>query len=63
MADRKIKNDYEYIGQYVKENMISVAFRLSRKYDADLIDHLERLSESKAAYIKRLIREDMEKQK
>lgn len=63
MAERKIKNNLEYISRYNSENTINVAFRLNVKTDADLISYLDALDEPKATYIKRLIRADMESRK
>ena len=61
MKDRVVKNDYKYIGQYLKENTVSVNVRMSVKSDADILQRLEEIDEPKATYIKRLIREDMSK--
>ena len=51
-------NNVKYIEKYQKENTIQVNVRLSKKYDADIIDWLND-KDAKATYIKRLIREDM----
>lgn len=50
------------IAQYNKDNTTSVNLRLFPS-DEDIRQHLDALDEPKASYIKRLIREDMEKQK
>ena len=50
-----------YIIDYQRENTIQVNLRLSRKYDADVIDALNSLDKGKATYLKELIREDMAK--
>lgn len=43
---------------YNRENTTLVTLRLNHRTDADILAELER-QESKAGYIKRLIREDM----
>ena len=50
----------EYIKQYHKENHVRVSVMLSKKYDADIIAHLDK-QESKSGYIKELIRADIQK--
>ena len=56
-------NNVKYIEKYQKENTIQVNLRLSKKYDADIIDWLNILGEmenmGKVTYIKKLIRKDM----
>ncbi len=53
-------NDINYIQQYQKANTVQVNVRLSKKYDADILAHLNSLDGmGKATYIKELIREDM----
>lgn len=59
--ERKIKNDLAYISKYNRENTVSVNVRMSIKKDADILQRLDAIDEPKAAYIKRLIREDMRK--
>lgn len=44
--------------RYCKANRIQLALSLNKKYDGDIIDHLARF-ESKAGYIKNLIRADI----
>lgn len=53
-----MSNNIEYITKYQKENTTQVNFRLSKKYDMDIIDWLSD-KEAKATYIKQLIREDI----
>ncbi len=53
-----MSNNTKYITEYQKENTTQVNFRLSKKYDMDIIDWLSD-KEAKATYIKQLIREDM----
>jgi len=53
-----MSNNVKYITKYQKANTTQVNVRLSKKYDADIIDWLDS-KEAKATYIKQLIREDM----
>lgn len=62
MAEEKAKFDQDaYIRGYQKENYTRVSVVLSRKYDSDIIEHLDKVeaSTSKSSYIKQLIRKDM----
>ena len=54
-------NNIKYITAYQKANTTQVNIRLSKKYDADIIEWLNMLGEDfgKATYIKQLIRDDM----
>ena len=52
-------NNIKYIAEYQKANTIQVNIRLSKKYDADVIEKLNSLGIGKATYIKDLIRADM----
>lgn len=54
---------YGYDQQYLKENIqtVGVTFNKRKPEDMVLLDWLNNHSEKKVAYIKRLIREDMEK--
>ncbi len=58
-----MSNNVKYIEKYQKENTIQINLRLSKKYDADIIEWLSILGDmenmGKATYIKKLIREDM----
>ena len=47
------------IKKFNKEKTERVFVRLNKSTDADILAHLETLTESKQGYIKRLIREDM----
>ena len=59
MADKKSRFDQaEYIRSYTKDHITRVSVVLNRQYDSDLIDHLSKV-QSKSAYIKKLIRNDM----
>ena len=57
-----MSNNTKYIMKYQKANTIQVNVRLSKKYDADIIKWLES-KDAKATYIKKLIREDMNRDK
>lgn len=53
-------NNIQYIAKYQKEYTTQVNIRLSKKYDADVIEKLNNLgNDGKSTYIKRLIREDI----
>lgn len=53
-------NEVTYITKYQRENTTQVNVRLSKKYDADIIEWFESMEDvGKATYIKELIREDM----
>ncbi len=55
-----MSNNVKYIEKYQKENTIQVNIRLSKKYDADIIEWLNALeTKGKATYLKELIRADM----
>ena len=52
----------KYITKYQKANTTQVNVRLSKKYDTDLIEWLNSLTDiGKATYIKELIRADMKR--
>ena len=54
-------DQYAYIYKYMKQNMKTICVRFHMERDSDII---ERLSKEKnmSGYIKRLIREDIEKE-
>lgn len=54
---------YSYDQTYIRENMttVGVTFNKRKPDDMILLDWLNNRDEKKVAYIKRLIREDMEK--
>ena len=55
-----MSSNVKYIEKYQKENTIQVNLRLSKKYDADIIEWLNALeTKGKATYLKELIRADM----
>jgi len=47
------------INKFNKEKTTVITMRLNNKTDADILERLDTLSESKQGYIKRLIRADM----
>lgn len=56
--------EISYVTKYQKENTTQVNVRLSRKYDADLIEWFENMEDvGKATYIKALIREDIRRKR
>ena len=52
----------EYLNQYEKENLRQIRLKINRKTEPELIEWIEQ-QENIQGYIKRLIREDMEKEK
>jgi uncharacterized protein YfaT (DUF1175 family) len=62
-------DNYKYQQQYIKENLKFVNVPFNSKLPEEMMlydylnEHTKETSEKKAAYIKRLIREDMEKNK
>ena len=55
-----MSNNINYIAKYQKANTIQVNIRLSKKYDADVIEKLFSLDNTgKSTYIKKLIRQDI----
>lgn len=53
----------EYVDQYQKEHITRVVVKLNDQTDQDILDHLDAIPEKKQTYIKRLIREDIEKER
>lgn len=51
--------DRRAIQKFNKEKTTVVHLRLNKNTDADILAHLNTISESKMGYIKRLIRADM----
>ena len=57
-------NNVKYIAKYQKINTTQVNIRLSKKYDTDVLDKLNSLvDEGKSTYIKKLIRDDIAREK
>lgn len=56
-----IKEQYEYNDAYQKEHITRVVVKLNDVTDGDIIEHLKHINEKRQPYIKRLIREDMQK--
>lgn len=48
------------INKFNKEKTTVITLRLNNKTDADILERLVTISESKQGYVKRLIRADME---
>lgn len=53
--------EYQYQQEYIKDKIkfVSVPFNMTKPEDAELYEYLDQIDEKKAAYIKRLIRENM----
>lgn len=51
----------EYMNKYEKENIRQIRLKINRKTEPEMIEWIEK-QENIQGYIKRLIREDMEKQ-
>ena len=49
-----------YVDQYQHENIVRVVVKLNRKTDADILATLEKKN-NRQGYIKKLIREDIER--
>lgn len=64
MAERKDKpeNPYDRQNRYNKRSTTMVALRLNLKTDADILERLSQVP-SKMGYVKRLIREDMARER
>lgn len=60
MADEAKQNKYGAQRKYDAKNTVMFSFSVNRKTEPDLLEHLQK-TKSRASYIKRLIREDMEK--
>jgi len=52
----------EYLNQYEKENIRQIRLKINRKTEPELIEWIEQ-QDNIQGYIKRLIREDMEREK
>ena len=55
-------NNAEYLAQYEKENLRQIKLKINRKTEPVLLEWIEG-QDNIQGYIKRLIMEDMEKQK
>ena len=51
----------KYVQKYIKENVVMKKAGFNKQHDADVLEWLERIPESFASYVKRLIRDDMAK--
>ena len=61
--EKKEFDQSAYIAAYQKANLERHSLNLNRNTEADLIEHIRTRKEPFAAYVKRLIREDMERSK
>lgn len=61
MSEEKQFNKSEYDQSYAKEHLIVKRLTLNKAKDADILLHIDSISEPFATYIKRLIREDMKR--
>lgn len=52
-----------YDMQYMKEKCSRLSVLLNKEHDQDILEHLENTGESFNTYVKRLIREDMNRAK
>lgn len=61
MPKKKATNRQKaYIQEYNAENYRRISFKLHKTIDAEILEHLEK-QPNKNAYLKELIRQDMEK--
>lgn len=58
MSEEKKKQQIKQIQEYNKENYFIVRVPISRKYENEIIEHLNKQS-SKSGYIKELIKKDL----
>ena len=59
-----IRKRYEYNGAYQREHIKRIVVKLNDQTDMDVIRHLQKVNdngERTQTYVKRLIREDMQK--
>lgn len=63
MARKKTPQTYEYEQNFIKETYkwVNVQFNIRNSDDMAVYDYIASQAESKAAYIKRLVKEDMER--
>jgi hypothetical protein len=57
-----VKNNPEKVKKYVKENLISITSQISKLTDPDMYGYLKGI-DNISAYLKRLIQEDMNRNK
>ena len=63
MTEAYKKRKAEYIKRYQKEIYTSISFKLRTKDDSELVEHLRKVTPNASEYIKRLIKEDIERTK
>lgn len=57
--EKPIFDKFAYDKEYTKKNVVRFSVLLNRKYDSDMIDHIQK-QKSKSEYFKKLIRQDMD---
>ena len=58
MSDESKKKQIKHIQEYNKENYVTLRVPISRKYENDIIEHLNK-QVSKSGYVKELIKKDL----
>lgn len=58
MSDENKKKQIKHIQEYNKENYVTLRVPISRKYENDIIEHLNKQI-SKSGYVKELIKKDL----
>jgi hypothetical protein len=58
MSDESKKKQIKHIQEYNKENYVTLRVPISRKYENDIIEHLNKQI-SKSGYVKELIKKDL----
>ena len=58
MSDDSKKKQIKHIQEYNKENYVTLRVPISRKYENDIIEHLNKQI-SKSGYVKELIKKDL----
>ena len=51
----------QYDQEYIRQKCVRVSLLLNKEHDRDIIDHIEKINESFNGYVKRLIRQDMDR--
>lgn len=62
LVEERRKNKIRYIKNYMRDNAKAYTFKFNKKYDQDIIQHLESQT-NKQDYIRKLIYDDYIKQK
>ena len=61
MSETAKEKKAAYNLQYNKDHIIQVKFSFNKDYDSDILEHLKK-QPNKQAYIKKLVRDDIEKE-